>query len=274
MGLSFTDALKSFSAAEVALIEATLMHWIDSDGLARDLVRNVKDLESFLPGENMAELLQAICSCHGKPIDELRGEYRSACYRNVKKGGAVRAPQPVLLGRAVEKESFVVALYEMHGPIGSGSGYFPSLDAVRDFVLRLLSGDKLSSRECDLLMSKYAVWVTWDRSDSSSDPFSFSASATEIRACLGLDSLIKRKGEPLLLLVYEKSAKVELLRATVADAVLYKYYEPPPIGFDAYGLTKPWSEDFTPGFRPYSLPEAIHGSESFDVLVIPIKEVL
>jgi hypothetical protein len=273
MGLSFKDALRIFPAADAKLIEVTLMNWAKSDGLARDVVRNLRELEWFLPASNMAELLEAIRNCHAKTTNELRSEYLKVCYRNVRKGGPIRGPQPLLLGRAVEKEPFVQALFDTHGPINGGTGLIPDLPTARNFVSRLLSG-KLDARERGLTMSKYAVWVTWNPSDPSSNPFGFSASATEIRACIGLESLVTKRGEPLLLLIYKKSLALELLRATVADAGLYKYYEPPPQGFEDYGLTKQWSEDFTPGFQPYPLPEAIHAAESFQWLNTPVKEIV
>src|SRR5271165_1992964 len=186
MASSLDDALTAFAAAEKAALKDVLMNWADSDGLGRDIVRNLY-LEKFLPGPDMRMLLRTIHDCHSKTLDELRLEYKGACNSNVMQGGTILDPQPVLVGRAVEKESFVQTIFLTYGPIGTGgTGIFPSRLAAEDFVSRLLSGDALSPNECRLSMSKYAAWVTWNSSAPSTDPFSFSNVATEVRACIGL----------------------------------------------------------------------------------------
>lgn len=273
MGPSYAAALKTFSSADVALIEQTVLNWALSDGLARRIVRNLRELEFFLPTPNTIALLQSILGCHSKTSNELRREYLITCYKNVRQGGTVGNPQPLLVGRAVDKDGFVQALWQTHGTIGKGTGNFARLPEVEDFVSRLLAGDPLSPMERKLVMSPYSAWVTWNPSDSSSDPFRFAASATVVRACVGLESLVTKKGEPLLLLAYEKISALDLRRPTVADAGLHSYFEPPPPD-STHGFTVPWPEDFTPGFRPYSLPEAVHAPVAFSLLTGPPRQMI
>ncbi len=274
MGSSFDDAFIAFTAAEQAALNETLLKWASSDGFGRVIVPNLQ-VEHFLPGlPNMHILLTAVGGCQSKTIDELKLEYKEACYRNVLQGGRVFSPQPVLVGRAVDKDGFAQSLWEDYGPITkAGKGFFASRGQAEDFVSRLLSGMAPELNERELLMSPHGAWVTWNPSDPSTDPFGFTLSATAVRACIGLASLVLKKGEPLLLLVYEKTIAVELLRPTVADAGLYEYFEPPPKHYDAHGLTRPWSKTFTPGFEPRPMPEAVHAPAKFHLLRIPIREI-
>jgi hypothetical protein len=148
--------------------------------------------------------------------------------------------------------------------------HFRTKAHARDFLERLLSGDTPTKAEAAILMSEYSAWVTWDEDGKTADPFRFArtaASADLVRASLGLDPQNRMKGKPLLLFVYSSHSGLDLFRPTIADAGLHRFFEPPPIGNDDYGLTKTWPPAMAkslPTLLPR--PEAIHSPIAFEHL--------
>jgi hypothetical protein len=265
---SYKRAAKSLSKRQRRAIRATLVRWSRNSSPGREIVRNIDPLERFLPSDNMKQILTVIYEARNERLDRLEALYASECYKHVRTGGKIRCPAPIAVGRAVEKEVFIEYLRKLP--------YFGTAQAAEDFVKRLVKKDSLSKGEASQLMSAYSGWVTWDDSTLGPDPFCFARSAISaeiVRASLGLDPDGKWRGKPLLLLVY-RSSDLDLYRPTVADAGLYLFFEPPPSGLDAHGLTKPRP----PGMnRPISglqpRPEAVHGPCTFKLLQLPVEEV-
>jgi hypothetical protein len=233
------------------------------------VVRNINPLERFLPKDNMRQLLAAILDCQDKPIEELATRYQEECYKHCLYGGAVSSPQPVVVGRAVERDYFISYLYK------NCTDLFSSTQLAEGFVNRLCDGGIPRSNEGAAMMSSFGAWVTWDENSPISDPFSFveRGTAEEIRACLGLDTVGRNRGIPMLLLVYRRGSQ-QLLRPTVADAGLFPLFEPPPVGMDGHGWTKTWSRGIASGkFSLRPRPEAVHSPLPFRNLMRPLRQV-
>jgi hypothetical protein len=175
-----------------------------------------------------------------------------------------------LIGRAVQRDSFVLRLLQDHG------GYFHGEKGADDFVNRLRRGDSMSAYEQSILMSAWSSWVTWDEKTPAGDPFGFLGShkADEVRDCLGLDPERRSDGKPLLLLVYRRLPGVELYRPTIADAGLHRFFEPPPVGFDAHGWTKTRPPAAEPAGRlAKPRPEALHKPLPLSCIALPVREL-
>jgi hypothetical protein len=266
---SFMKAIVFFSRDAADRIETALHRWATGDDLGREIVKNINPLERFLPKEDMRELLEAIRRCESGEFAELADSYEHECHRHTLSGGRVRGRQPILLGRAVERSTFVMHLYRVHWK------YFGTEQNVEDFIDRLRVRDSMSPYESKILMSSFAAWVTWDEL-SDGDPFSFleSGTAEEIRACLGLDFSDRWRNKPILLFVYKRSAGLELNRPTIADAGLYRFFEPPPVGREEHGWTRTWYPGMSKvKFRLKPRPEAVHACEPMGHLVLPLREL-
>lgn len=251
---SFQDGLKGFGPDERKVIEQKMQEWALQTYIGRHVEQNIT-AERFLPAKNMEQLLDVFVSFHNNDIWILAEKYRDACRANVGQGGAIRSkPLPKVLGRAVEKASFVNYL-KLRYP-----KYFRLRAHAEDFIQRLVLGGNPTRYEASFQLSRYSTWVIWDVETRSSNPFHFvkRGRANEVRGSLGLDP---KRSDPrgLLLLIYERDGHLTLHRPTVADAGLHPFFAPPPTGIDDYGLTKPWPpgisglEDFQPR------PEAVHG---------------
>jgi hypothetical protein len=262
---SYDAAIKRFGSRKQAAIKATLIKW-SKDALGREVVRNINPLERFLPPESMTRLLSVIYNARSKGLDELAILYQAECYKteNTLAGGSITIAKPKIIGRAVEKQAFVNYLYEKQRHC------FRTRAIAKDFVQRLIAGDTMSKAESSVLMSEFSAWVTWNDISSDLDPFAFARSsnlAEMVRACLGLDPENRMKGKPILLLIYQSHAALELCRPTIADAGLYRFFEPPPIGVDAHGLTKAWPPGMGKSIStPTPRPEAIHAPQLFSNL--------
>jgi hypothetical protein len=267
---SYQKAIASFSAEEAVSIEAALVRWATEDDMGREIVKNINPLERFLPKDDMREILDIIRQSSNDPLPVLKKRYDRECHRHVLLGGPVKCPKPVLIGRAVQRDYFVLWLYREHG------AYFHNERMAQDFVARLRRGDSLSDYESSILMSAWSAWVTWDEKSADADPFGFmeSENAEEVKGSLGLDPERRWDGKPLLLLVYHRLQNVELYRPTVADAGLHRFFEPPPIGHDSHGWTKTWP----PGMQSSKLrlkprPEALHRPVPMRCIAQPLREL-
>lgn len=124
------------------------------DGLGGKLVRNLQTLERFLPPDHMKTILMALLKCPGAPrlrVRDLELGYERECHNHVRQGGPVEGKLPVLVGRAVERESFIQWLRR--------SSLFHTESQIRDFLARLMSGGSLSKTEASLLMSPFSAWI-------------------------------------------------------------------------------------------------------------------
>lgn len=262
-GNSYNAAIRYFGPRQQAAIRTTLIRW-SRDDLGRELVRNINPLERFIPPDNMKSLLSVIYNARRKGLDELAILYKEECFKpvNIRVGGLVRGVRPMTIGRAVEKQAFVYYLYKKQRHC------FRTKAMAHDFIQRLLSGDTMSATESSVLMSEFSAWVTWNDMPSATDPFEFARStglAEMIRACLGLDPEGRMTGKPILLLIYKR--RTELYRPTIADAGLYRFFEPPPIGIDAHGLTKTRPPGMsTSVYSSMPRPEAVHAPQPFSHL--------
>jgi hypothetical protein len=268
---SYQKAIALFCADDIARIESTLVHWATEDDLGREVVRNINPLERFLPKEDMRELLHVFLQSRNDPVEKLRNAYGQECSRHRLQGGTIKGPKPLLIGRAVQRDSFALWLYREY------ASYFHTELMVQDFIDRLIRGEPTSDFESAILMSSGSTWVTWDEHSLSSDPFGFqkSRSADEIKGSLGLDPERRWNGKALLLLVYHRQLSAELHRPTIADAGLHRFFEPPPIGSDDHGWTKTWPPGMAiAGIRLKPRPEALHKPLSIRNVAQPVRELM
>lgn len=249
---SYRRAVQTLTPEQRAQLQKRLGNWSTRSRVGRVIVPNLNPLERFLPAGDMKELLLAICNSPEDDLFLLGDAYKEACYRHIRRGGPAKMETlPILLGRAVERSSFIYWLFQR-------SGYFTRQEEAEDFVERLINGDPLEGREPWLLMSQYSAWATWDLDNSENDPFVF-GSAEHVRASLGLDPEA-RTDRGLLLLVYERPQTLRLFRPTVADAGLFLFFQPPPPPIKSYGLTKPWEPGIAQdsSYSPSPKPEVLH----------------
>jgi hypothetical protein len=223
--------------------------------------------EAFLPIARMESLLQTILDNKDADWPEFEEKYQQECYRHVIQGGPINlSPLPSVLGRAVSTFDFINTLQEVNDDL------FSDPDIATDFVIRLIVGDVLTDEEKNTAMSLYSVWVTWNENDLDEDPFDFAFTdeADEIRANLGLE---KKAGgyNPLLLLRYTRRSGLMLYNPTITDANIYIYFQTAGSLSELHGWTKPWP-DILPGFNIKPRPEAIHGPEKIEFLLLPVEE--
>jgi hypothetical protein len=256
---TFDDTAVRFSSVDWKDIGEILEGW-SLGGLGREIVRNIRVLERFLPVDCMEALLKTVLACRGTSPDVLEKAYQKECRNHVRRGGPVKV-HPVIVGCAVELEALRSRL--------RGDTYravFYNNEHIVDlFIDRLLTGVPLSAVEMALPLSVYTAWATWDRDDLSADPFRFGIEADHIRASLGLNPENWWSGKRLILLVYAPGSTVILIRPTVADAELHAYFEPPTPPEDRYGLTKVWHfpAETNP---PVPLPESVHAPAPMSTL--------
>jgi hypothetical protein len=254
--MSFQRAMRLIgNPRERRAIRDRLRVW-QRDGLGGKIVRNLQMLERFLPPDHMKTILMELLNCPGSPrlrVRDLELNYQNECHNHVRMGGPIGGRRPVLVGRAVERDSFAQWLRR--------SVLFHTEAQVRDFIARLMGGGPLSKAEESLLMSPFSAWVTWIEDRSRSDPFGFKShmTAVKIRACCGLDPQGRNFGKPLLLLVYRCDGGLQLYRPTIADADTYELFQPPVASENDHGWTQTWPRQIRiPNFKPIRRPEAVH----------------
>jgi len=216
----------------------------------------------------MKEILLILQRSRGTNLAAIAKNYEGECLEHLLRGGKVRLKEtPILLGRAVEKNSFTNHLIKNCSFLNGNRAQ------AEDLITRLLVEDPLSRKEASLPMSLYATWSTWNEKDPAGDPFLFSTGeAGFIRACLGLDGG-RCLTQGLLLFTYTLGNRYSLFRPTVADAGLHRYFKPPDIGSDNHGWTNPspsTSVSVT-GASPISRPEAIHRRQTLSALRAPVR---
>lgn len=251
------------------ILEETLRLWAIATDIGRKVVPNLMELERFLPEDKMLILLNTIFLNSGKPFGELEEAYEDECHRHTRAGGEVHSSiSPTRLGKAIDKEYFINWLVDVY----RGTHFTTELEA-EIFIDELIKGTPLDDDDKVILLgSEYLIWATWSQDSASDDPFHFLRfnMAEEARSCLGID---KKIGGSLILLVYDKPPTLKLYRPTIADAGIFTLFQPPPLGHDVHGYTKPWDLSMLnpdifvldPRFRPIPRPEAVHFSPGITV---------
>jgi hypothetical protein len=228
--------------------------------------------ERFLPDPAMLALITTVRVNAASALSLLRTEYVHECRKFVLEGGEVQfSAVGTQLGRAVDKQIFIDFLSQNFPSI------FSSRKSAERFVNRLLiPTTRISNHEARAFMSSHAVWVTWNATNNSGDPFEFAkhARADEVRANLGLKSARKGRSPHILLLCYKCNGNLKIYRPTVADAELYEFFEPPTDG--EHGWTVPWPPEeishLPAGAELAPRPEGLHRKLTIDILDIPIRE--
>ena len=261
---SYERAMKKFNHSKRCKIDEILSSWEQENLHGRVVVSNII-LERFLPVDHMAAILDIIfqkgsSSLKDSELEALENEYSSECHKHVLKGKYVHCAFPKTVGRAVERENFIQYL------LGISNVYNIDMD-IEDVIDEAIYKRSILPEEAkDIPMSRHAAWVTWNKTDSSANPYDFVQhdQADEVRACLGLPY---RKGK-LILLMY-KVLDCTLRCPTIADAGLHTYFQLPGIS-DNHGVTKPQptqDEDLKKiKFKPKPRPEAVHKRLTFESL--------
>jgi len=208
-------------------------------GNGRHIVASLQK-ERFLDPDDMQKVQSFLLGANWSDYDLMTETYQNLCFGMVLKGGRIRGRRPTTLGRAAEPLAFAKTVCEANGGT-------PRLRTLSLLLSRLASGSPSRIDQDALIrlrMAKYASWVTWDQTTTgAAAPFSFSATlcADEIRGSLGLSSV--GFGRPIYLMTFpSEEGPKPIRRPTCADAGLQLRFEPPPVGHNAYGLTKPWEE--------------------------------
>jgi len=256
---TFDDTAGRFSSADWKDIGDILEQW-SLCGLGREIVRNIRVLESFLPVDCMEALLKTVLACRGTPAKDLETAYQTECRNYVRRGGPVKV-HPVLVGCAIELEAL---RWRLRGDTYKAL-FYNNEHIVDLFIDKLLTGRPLTAAEMALPLSVYSAWATWDLDDSAADPFRFGKEADHIRASLGLNPENWWSGKRLVLLVYAPGGTVILFRPTIADAELHAYFEPPTPPEDKYGLTKVWHFP-AETHAPIPRPESVHAPAPMSTL--------
>jgi hypothetical protein len=214
--------------------------------LGEKILRNIEELEHFLPMPPMHNILLAIVVADEQP-ESIASSYQLACWANNRQGEAITSERPALVWRAEERKPFVNWLARTY------KSEFANIRAAERFVEDLIAGTPPSRSRALLAMTPHIAWVTWNRCPHS--PIDTVASAQEVRDYLGLDPLGRNRSEPILLLHYQ--APLNLLKPTIADAELFWQFEPPPEDFTNFGLIRPLTAEIP------RRPEAIHEPAHF-----------
>ena len=256
---SYERAMKKFNHSKRCKIDKILSSWEQKSLYGRIVTPNIF-IERFLPVDHMSAILDIIFQKGSSSLKVLEDEYQSECYKHVLKGKHLHCAFPKTVGRAVERENFIQYL------LGISNVYNIDMD-IEDVIDEAIYKRSILPEEAkDIPMSRHAAWVTWNKTDSSANPYDFVQhdQADEVRACLGLPY---RKGK-LILLIY-KVSYFTLRCPTIADAGLHPYFQPPGIS-NNHGVTKPrptQDEELKKiKFQPKPRPEAVHKRLTFEFL--------
>lgn len=197
------------------------------------------ELERFLPVDEMFQLLDVVRAAHAESLETLERSYDNECHKHIARGGMIPSDiSPQVIGKAINRDFLAKWLIKEY------PAKFINEAVFEEFIERLIAGGPLDDYEKSFsLGSRYLIWVTWNVSNPTDDPFHFvrAGLSDEVRANLGLEPTI---GDRLLLFVYERRNIIDLHRPTVADAALFTFFQPPPSSEDKWGLTRPWEPSF------------------------------
>ncbi|MBN2571622.1 MAG: hypothetical protein JXA68_05800 [Ignavibacteriales bacterium] len=245
-----------FSKKELKIIETKLTAWHSESNLGINIDPNIQ-IDCCIPDDpDMYEIMKFILNeknINKRQFEDFENEYSKICWKFVLHGGVIKI-KPSLLGRAVEKDSFIYFLIKH---------YLFNKAMAKDLIERLETKSHITPDEEEILISARGTWVTWNKNDPDDKPFEFVKlmKADEIRANLGLD--MNYSGKSLLVFIYKYNNKYDLLKPTIADAGLFPYFQATPFGEASYGLTKPWFKSkLTKEFDLKPRPEAIHKPEA------------
>lgn len=273
MKRKFEKVKNSFSDDEQKKLIGKLEEWSKTFPYGQRVTRNIYR-ESFLPDTCFECLFEKILEKYAEPIKKLEAGYRIECFRHTLMGDIISfVIKPSVFGCAVESKAFELVLFK--NP--NFKPLLPTMKDVKEFISFLKSGKDLKkSRYASLGKMKlkpFSVWSTWDDDNPLSDPFSYANTndADEIRANMGLTKI--GKSRELLLFTYMVPDSTKIRKATIADAGLYQYFEP-PLETQKYGYTINWHDEPRFKKKKYSLkarPECIHDSVLLENLILPIN---
>jgi hypothetical protein len=190
------QAIAIFSTHEQLVIRERLRRWSLANELGTRVVPNLHS-ERFLPPlPAMRDLLAVLLESPSDDWAVLETDYVAACRQFSCRGGTVTlATLPRWLGRAVDRSVWASYLYHHHR-----QGFGNCRREINRFIDKLLNQpgySVLTSTAGQVPASRYPIWVTWEDENPNSDPFAFanSNSADHVRACLGLVSQRRGKGE-------------------------------------------------------------------------------
>jgi hypothetical protein len=270
---SYEKAITRFlNPADLMKIEHKLEAW-SLQKAGRVVVPNLRDLEWFLPEDDMFDLLNVVLANYAEPIDRLQSAYEIECYSHIAKGGQVpSALHPPVVGKAVDRGMFSNWLLREY------PHKFIRPSSVDDFIDGLLTGSPLDPDEkLFLLGSKFLVWVTWNHASPTDYPFHFVGLGLpdEVRANMGLES---NPSDSILMLVYNRPPTLTLHRPTVSDAGLFTFFQPSPKWDARHGWTRPWPPSClgaaATGIDVKPRPEAVHhASEATMEMVHHVRQL-
>lgn len=269
----FIRALESFTDEDQKIIQEVISEWSKKAPFGQRISRNFSN-ELFLPRKCMISLLQTILTNREKGIDEIESEYQEECYKHVLKGEPISpSKKPKIFGVAIEKEIFKRHLQKNY------KKYLHNAKERDEFINSLLDSKYITGSKysfyTNFKVKQYSVWSTWNHKNINKKPFEFNRTkqADEIRANMGLTELETSKD--LLLFMFKMPKEIEPQIATIADAGLYPYFEPPVDKLDGHGWTvcrppRPYYEKYE--YNLESRPECIHDSITLDSVLLPIEK--
>ncbi|MBI4705122.1 MAG: hypothetical protein HY744_28785 [Deltaproteobacteria bacterium] len=223
------------------------------------------DAETLVPDADWNDLAAGVGPSGPWTDDTVSKEYESWCYAHQRHGPEIDPPLPVLLGRAILGDRFLVLFQD--GLEAAGRGKLTENDAaniLRDFGYldplttdpRLLAATPLGA---------HVLWATYDATDPAGDPEKVlngddpAASASDVFDRAALRFPADLDGNDVLIPVYRRDA-TRIHAPTVADADFAVLFRPSPAPPGQPGRTVPASG------RP-GIPEVVHEVVHADRLV-------
>jgi hypothetical protein len=267
----YEEAMTGFSTDLKKAIDSRLEQWSMRNPYGQRVARNISS-EHFLEQSSMTELLRYIGeftpSSPPAQWKEFESEYQQLCYRHALKGGSIIINySPKYFGTSVEKEAFHKHLNDNYISLLNNER------RIEEFTYRLTLG-RVAKKKKHIRLKRYSVWSTWNDKDSKGYPYDYCNTdrADEVRACMGLRQNDAKTD--LLIFVYTLPASIVPMRATIADAELSEYFEPPALESTiSHTSTVTWKlvdEYEKAGFYLHPRPECVHESITFEEIILPV----